>query len=73
MSEAFFAGTYGSDFANLAPATRLECKICWHVYDPAQGDAVWQIAKGTPFAALPDHWSCPECGGKKQDFLALDD
>lgn len=59
--------------ANLSPAARLECKICWHVYDPALGDAAWQIAAGTPFSALPEYWSCPECGSKKQDFLVLAD
>ncbi|MFA5983709.1 MAG: rubredoxin [Methylococcaceae bacterium] len=73
MSEAFFASAYGGNFANLPPETRLECKICWHVYDPEQGDEFWQIAKGTPFSELPEHWSCPECGSKKQDFLVLDE
>ena len=73
MSNAFFAGAYGGDDANLAADTRLECKICWHVYDPNLGDEVWQIPAGTAFAELPEYWSCPECGGKKQDFLLLDD
>ena len=73
MSEAFFAGAYGGDVANLAADTRLECKICWYVYDPKLGDEVWQIPAGTAFAGLPAHWSCPVCGGKKQDFLLLDD
>ena len=40
---------------------------------PELGDEVWQIPAGTAFAGLPAHWSCPECGGKKQDFLLLDD
>ena len=40
---------------------RRECRICWHVYDPAQGDLVWQVPPGTPFADLPAHWTCPEC------------
>nr|WP_225587348.1 rubredoxin [Methylomonas fluvii] len=52
---------------------KLECKICWHVYDPAAGDAVWQVLPGTSFADLPDHWSCPQCGAPKQGFLVLDD
>ena len=37
--------------ARSAPATRMECKVCWYVYDPAEGDVVWQIPPGTPFAA----------------------
>ena len=63
---------YG-DAAALAPAMRLECKVCWYVYDPAQGDPVWQVPPGTPFAALPAHWSCPNCSTTKDQFLVLPD
>jgi hydrogenase-1 operon protein HyaF len=54
-------------------ATRLECRICWHVYDPAEGDPVWQVPAGTPFAELPPHWTCPGCAATKDDFLVLRD
>ena len=57
----------------VAEVARMECGICWHVYDPAQGDDYWQIPAGTPFAELPDHWSCPNCDGNKKDFMVLDD
>ncbi len=53
--------------------SQLECKICWHVYDPAEGDEVWQIAPNTPFTALPEHWRCPVCDADKQAFLLLDE
>ncbi|HTP71117.1 MAG TPA: rubredoxin [Burkholderiaceae bacterium] len=53
--------------------TRLECRICWTVYDPALGDQVWQIPPGTPFSDLPAHWSCPNCAAEKSSFLVLDD
>lgn len=53
--------------------SRLECRICWHVYDPAEGDEVEQVPAGTPFKALPDHWRCPECDAEKSMFLPLDD
>ena len=54
--------------------TRLECKICWQVYDPAEGDTVvWQIPPGTPFADLPAHWTCPNCSATKDQFLVLCD
>jgi rubredoxin len=53
--------------------TRFECKVCWHVYDPALGDPVWQIPPGTPFSALPQHWTCPNCATPKDDFLLLAD
>ena len=58
----------------LLPGARLECKICWQVYDPAEGDPrVWQIAPGTPFADLPSHWTCPNCSATKDQFLVLAD
>jgi rubredoxin len=47
--------------------------VCWHVYDPAEGDAHWQIPPGTAFTDLPAHWSCPECGCQKEQFLVLRD
>ncbi|MCB1477482.1 MAG: rubredoxin [Tepidamorphaceae bacterium] len=73
MSESFFAGSFGGDASKIGPATRLECKICWHVYDPAQGCDYWQIPAGTPFAALPEHWTCPNCDGAKNDFMVIGD
>nr|WP_305890995.1 rubredoxin [Methylomonas sp. WSC-7] len=57
----------------MPPEAKLECKICWHVYDPAEGDTVWQVPPGTAFADLPEHWSCPQCGAPKQGFLVLDE
>ncbi|MEM1090460.1 MAG: rubredoxin [Pseudomonadota bacterium] len=72
MSDDFFGGSFGGDITKIANDTRLECKICWYVYDPAEGDEYWQIAPGTPFAALPDHWSCPECDSSKNDFMVLE-
>ncbi len=69
---SFSGGSYGGDNAKLGKSSKLECKICWHVYDPAVGDDYWQIAAGTPFAELPDHWTCPNCDGAKNDFMVLD-
>ena len=73
MSDSFFAGAYGGDVSQLPAHAKLECKICWHVYDPAEGDAESQIPPGTEFADLPDYWSCPQCAAPKRDFLLLDD
>jgi rubredoxin len=56
-----------------SPSARRECKVCWHVYDPALGDPIWQIPPGTPFVALPDHWTCPVCSTTKDGFLLLSD
>ncbi|HZX23892.1 MAG TPA: rubredoxin [Woeseiaceae bacterium] len=51
--------------------TRMECRICWHVYDPAEGDDVEQVPPGTPFTALPDHWCCPQCEAERDKFLPV--
>lgn len=50
---------------------RLECRICWYVYDPAVGDPVYQIEPGTPFLALPDYWRCPECDSEPGGFVPV--
>ena len=70
---AQFEGIYLGHSGRIGPVTRLECRICWYVYDPARGDPVWQIAPGTPFADLPAHWSCPNCAGERAQFMVLDD
>lgn len=62
------ADKYGQD-----GTTRFECGVCWHVYDPAEGDPVWQVPAGTAFADLPEAWCCPNCDGPKTKFLRLDD
>lgn len=51
------------------PEARMECKVCWTVYDPATGDPEWQIPPGTPFADLPAEWRCPVCDGPAEQFL----
>ncbi len=73
MKDHFFSGSYGGDGKRISPRARMECKICWHVYDPAEGDAAWQIPPETPFADLPDYWSCPNCEGRREDFMVVSD
>lgn len=67
-----FEGSYLGEDARLPDGARMECKICWWVYDPAVGDDVWQIPPGTPFSALPDHWKCPVCDGARDQFMVMD-
>jgi rubredoxin len=55
----------------VAPDAAYECGVCWAVYDPALGDPYAQVAPGTPFAALPAHWRCPNCDAPKARFLAI--
>ena len=57
--------------AEVGPSTRLECRICWTVYDPAEGDAHWQIPPGTAFTDLPPHWTCPHCSATQDQFIVL--
>ncbi len=65
-----FEGTWKS--AETAQSdTRMECRICWHVYDPAEGDEAWQIPPGTPFADLPEDWRCPQCDAPKDHFVRV--
>lgn len=72
MSDHFFGGSFGGDTSKITDTNRLECKICWHIYDPALGDEFWQIPPGTPFAALPEHWTCPVCDAPKDGFMVVD-
>ena len=41
---------------------RFRCTVCGYIYDPAVGDSIGGIEPGRPFEALPDTWTCPECG-----------
>lgn len=68
---AGFEGSYLGDMARLPIGAKLECKICWWVYDPAQGDPVWQVPPGTEFSALPEHWTCPQCEGRRDQFMVM--
>lgn len=56
---------------NLPADARMECGICWHVYDPSVGDDVWQIPAGVAFAELPEDWRCPNCDAPKSKFMVL--
>ena len=60
-------------FARLDDGSKLECRICWYVYAPAEGDDQQQIDAGTPFRALPGHWRCPQCDAEPDKFLPIED
>jgi len=72
MNNQYIPGSYGGDKNKILDDSRLECHICWYVYDPAMGDDYWQIAAGTPFSELPSHWRCPECDSNKDNFMLVD-
>ena len=71
MNPARFEGSYLGDRTRLPADARLECKICWWVYDPAEGDVQGQIAPGTAFGQLPAHWCCPQCEGAAEQFMVM--
>lgn len=53
-----------------APSYPLHvCNGCGYEYDPAVGDPEGDIQPGTPFEALPEEWTCPECGEEKSGFI----
>ena len=63
----------------VGPKTKMQCKVCWYVYDPALGCEEMDVPPGTPFNELPAHFVCPDCGNPciihekphpKSDFFA---
>ena len=68
-----FEGSYLGATDKISPLAIMECKICWTPYDPAEGDEVRQIDPGTPFIALPDDWTCPNCSAPPEQFLVRED
>jgi rubredoxin len=51
---------------------KWQCSICGFVYDEAAGLPTDDIAPGTPWEAIPDDWSCPDCGIAKSDFQMVE-
>ncbi|MFA5170726.1 MAG: rubredoxin [Sulfuriferula sp.] len=45
-----------------------QCVVCGFIYDEAAGLPEEGIAAGTPWAAIPEDWACPDCGVAKADF-----
>lgn len=54
--------------------SRFNCPECDYVYDEDFGDDYEGYAPGTPFDALPDDFTCPNCAVRyKSDFLKAGD
>lgn len=48
---------------------KYRCPCCGYVYDEHKGDPYDGYPPGTPWAALPDSWQCPDCSVReKTDF-----
>ncbi|MGK2937513.1 MAG: rubredoxin [Solirubrobacteraceae bacterium] len=49
----------------------FHCPECGFVFDEAKGVPREGFPPGTPFAQVPDDWTCPDCGVRdKLDFVA---
>ena len=48
---------------------RYVCNGCGYEYDPAVGDPEGDVRPGTLFEALPEEWTCPDCGEEKAGFI----
>lgn len=48
--------------------TKYECLVCKYIYNPKYGNKKAGILPKTPFSELPDDWTCPVCGEKKDVF-----
>ncbi|HEY3892284.1 MAG TPA: aminotransferase class I/II-fold pyridoxal phosphate-dependent enzyme [Bradyrhizobium sp.] len=44
------------------------CGGCYFIYEQSAGLPEQSIAPGTPFAAIPANWRCPDCGTDKSTF-----
>ncbi len=67
-----FEGSWLGGIDELDDSSRMECGICWAVYDPALGDANSKTPPGTAFSALSEHWHCPACDAPRDKFMVLD-
>lgn len=47
------------------------CSGCGYEYDPEEGDPDGGVDPGTRFEALPEEWTCSECGEPKDRFIAV--
>jgi rubredoxin len=50
-----------------------QCPECSYVYDEIAGNPREGFPPGTPWAAVPNDWNCPDCAVRdKLDFVILD-
>lgn len=62
-----------SDTNTENPKQKYICKVCSYIYDPEAGDPDNGVAPNTPFAEIPEEWTCPLCGVSKEDFEAVEE
>ncbi len=53
---------------NEEQTTKYVCTMCKYIYNPKYGNEKAGIHSETPFSQLPENWTCPVCGEKKDVF-----
>ncbi|MBB5405038.1 [NiFe] hydrogenase assembly HybE family chaperone [Paraburkholderia atlantica] len=66
-----FEGCHLGASSPIATHTCLECKFCWWIHHPEQGDPVLQIPPHAMFAALQAHWRCRVYGRAPDQVMVL--
>ena len=61
-----------NNFIKLLIGNIYKCKKCGYEYDPIIGDKERKIDSETAFEDLPENWTCPTCGAKKENFEEID-
>lgn len=62
-----------STAATNSPTLRkYMCVVCGFIYDEAEGLPEEGIDPGTRWDAIPDTWTCPDCGVTKEDFEMIE-
>ncbi|RZZ84302.1 rubredoxin [Pseudoxanthomonas winnipegensis] len=47
------------------------CRVCEFEYFERDGRPEEGIPPGTAWDDIPDHWTCPDCGMSKADFVMV--
>lgn len=68
MIAAFFLGYRNFITLKEEKGEKYECGVCKYIYNPKAGNEKAGIAPGTEFEDLPDDWTCPVCGERKDVF-----
>jgi rubredoxin len=55
--------------ANQAPKM-YQCGACGFVYNEREGLPEDNLPPGTPWANVPEDWTCPDCSADKSQFEA---
>ncbi|MCJ8166579.1 rubredoxin [Pontibacter sp. E15-1] len=62
---------HGTGAEEQAAHIVYQCSHCYTLYDEVYGDALNEVAPGTPFDSIPVY-SCPTCEAPKADFARVE-